>query len=106
MQRLLLSSEAASAGVSETIAHQLWTEPREVPNWANIVPHFHRLTEAEKARYNRTGGCPSSSSKFLSHQISLSLSNTTIAKQGKRRLFWRCSWGRGQGWLGVHDAHL
>ena len=58
LQRLLHSSEAATAGVIETTAFQLWSERHDDPEWRDIVPHFHRLTSAEIAPYNATGYLP------------------------------------------------
>ena len=55
LQRLLLSSEAASSGVSETTARQFWTKDMEDPEWKDIVPHFRHMSDTELSAYNLTG---------------------------------------------------
>lgn len=55
LQRLLMSSEAATSGISETTAHQFWTKEMEDPEWTDIVPHFRHMSEAELAPYNVAG---------------------------------------------------
>lgn len=55
LQRLLVSPEAASCGVSETVAHQFWTKDMEDPEWKDIVPHFRHMSAEELAPYNLTG---------------------------------------------------
>lgn len=55
LQSLVLSADAASAGVFEVTGHQFWSEPHEDPSWADIVPRFSRLSPAELEHYDRIG---------------------------------------------------
>ena len=56
VQRYLMSSEAASAGVAQATAYQFWTEAgHEDPEWADIVPHFRHMSAKEIEPYNLAG---------------------------------------------------
>lgn len=55
-----MSSEAASSGIMETTAFQLWTKDMEDPDWKDLVPHFRRMTPEELRPHNVAGErfCP------------------------------------------------
>ena len=55
MQRLLMSGEAASSGIMEATAYQLWTKDMEDPEWKDLVPHFHRMSSEELRPHNQAG---------------------------------------------------
>lgn len=78
LQRLLMSGQAASSGVMETTAYQLWTKEMEDPDWKDLVPHFHRMTPAELHPHNVAAGGK------LQHGWSF----TTLICEGATHLVW------------------
>ncbi|KAK9834994.1 hypothetical protein WJX81_002770 [Elliptochloris bilobata] len=79
LQDLYYSEAGGEAGVTEVIAHQLWTQPGwSDPVWRDVVPHFHHMSARELARFNAAGRC----------EYSGGYSFTTLLCEQRRYLPW------------------